>query len=423
MTTTADPKTAAADPETMRARLMTVSEENGDAVVPMQVLLPSRSATPGAEPLAAGGMAAMAVVADARSAPAPRAQSRLFLTLPRPKGGIIRTLDELKEHLQWAIKLEHCTIPPYLCALYSIKDGANPASAAILRSVVMEEMLHMALAANLLNAVGGTPRIDDPEFVPRYPTYLPMIDMAYKVSLLPFSQEAIDVFTRIELPDPHSVRLPDTDLYPTIGEFYKAIRAGIETVCGRDFHWDTTRQVTSESYYGAGGMLFAVTGRDKAIEAINEIVDQGEGSTDSIYDDDSQFGQSREPAHYYRYLQIREQRWLCPDDTPKTAPSGPHFAVDYSERAVYPMNPNPRAAQYPEGSEIRDRLDQFNALYTQLLGMLDAGFNGQPEQLERTVNIMYTLKYQAVALMRTPSTVAPGAVGPSFEYVPLPDRR
>jgi hypothetical protein len=87
------------------------------------------------------------------------------------------------------------------------------------------------------------------------------------------------------------------------------------------------------------------------------------------------------------------------------------------------MNPNPRAAQYPEGSEIRDRLDQFNALYTQLLGMLDAGFNGQPEQLERTVNIMYTLKYQAVALMRTPSTVAPGAVGPSFEYVPLPDRR
>ena len=37
----------------------------------------------------------------------------------------IDTLDDLRRHLQWAIELEHCTLPPYLCALYSIKDETN----------------------------------------------------------------------------------------------------------------------------------------------------------------------------------------------------------------------------------------------------------------------------------------------------------
>ena len=38
---------------------------------------------------------------------------------------MIKTLEDLHEHLQWAIELEHATIPPYLCALYSIKDNSN----------------------------------------------------------------------------------------------------------------------------------------------------------------------------------------------------------------------------------------------------------------------------------------------------------
>ena len=35
----------------------------------------------------------------------------------------IRTVEDLREHLQWAIELEHSTLPPYLTALYSIRDG------------------------------------------------------------------------------------------------------------------------------------------------------------------------------------------------------------------------------------------------------------------------------------------------------------
>ena len=67
----------------------------------------------------------------------------------------IVTFDDLREHLQWAIELEHPTLPPYLCALYSLDPEWNPAAVEVAASVFAEEMLHLALAANLLNAVGG----------------------------------------------------------------------------------------------------------------------------------------------------------------------------------------------------------------------------------------------------------------------------
>ena len=74
----------------------------------------------------------------------------------------ITTLNDLRAHLQWAIELEHATIPPYLCALYSIKPGKNTDAAAAITSVFVEEMLHLTLAANVLNAIGGAPVIDAP---------------------------------------------------------------------------------------------------------------------------------------------------------------------------------------------------------------------------------------------------------------------
>src|ERR1700759_1622945 len=83
------------------------------------------------------------------------------------------TLDGLKSALQNAIELEHATIPPYLYALYSIRQDTNAEIAALIKSVVVQEMLHMAIDCNVLNAIGGHPRIDDPRFVPKYPGHLP----------------------------------------------------------------------------------------------------------------------------------------------------------------------------------------------------------------------------------------------------------
>ena len=112
----------------------------------------------------------------------------------------ITNLESLRTHLQWAIELEHATLAPYLTALYSIKDGTNVESAEVIKSVFLEEMLHMALAANILNAIGGTPRFDYDGFIPTFPTALPHGDGSFQVHLGKFSEQAVRSFLNIERP-------------------------------------------------------------------------------------------------------------------------------------------------------------------------------------------------------------------------------
>jgi hypothetical protein len=121
---------------------------------------------------------------------------------PRPPVFRIDDLDSLRQSLQLAVQLEHATIPPYLCALFSILPGTNVEVAGVIRGVVLEEMFHMALACNLLNAVGGHPQIAAPGFVPRFPGHLPAgVRPDLTVTLKKCSKEHIrNVFMAIEQP-------------------------------------------------------------------------------------------------------------------------------------------------------------------------------------------------------------------------------
>ena len=107
----------------------------------------------------------------------------------------ITTIEDLRAHLQWALEIEHATIPPYLCALYSIKPGYNREAVEAIASVFIEEMLHMTLAANVLNAIGGAPVLDTPDFIARYPTALPHSAAAFLVPLARFSPATIEIST------------------------------------------------------------------------------------------------------------------------------------------------------------------------------------------------------------------------------------
>jgi Ferritin-like len=83
----------------------------------------------------------------------------------------ITDVADLRRHLQWAIEVEHTTIPPYEYAMWSVVDPDSAAATSI-KYVAREEMLHAALAANLLTAVGGSPRFTAGS-VPRYPGPMP----------------------------------------------------------------------------------------------------------------------------------------------------------------------------------------------------------------------------------------------------------
>jgi len=81
----------------------------------------------------------------------------------------ITTPADLQDALQTAMRLEFSTIPPYLCAQWSI--NSDPSDVAdMIEGIVVQEMYHFALAGNMLTAIGGVPNIANPTFLPSYPT-------------------------------------------------------------------------------------------------------------------------------------------------------------------------------------------------------------------------------------------------------------
>jgi len=321
--------------------------------------------------------------------------------------------------LQAAVELEHAVIPPYLYALYSLAPGSNEAVAAIIRSVVAEEMTHLTLAANLLNAVGGRPALDAPRMLPRYPGPLPgTVDDGLVVGLAPFSIALVrDVFMRIEQPE-HALGDPAAagDAGPagdggdvtgalTIGQFYRRLRTTMVDLGEGVFTGKQDRQVTTGFLPGA----IAVTGVASACQAIDTIIDQGEGTRTSPWD-------GTDVAHYYRFAEIvhgrrlirfpPEQRWAYLGDPVTVDPAG-----------IRDVPVNPTLAGYPAGSAAQRACKSFNYTYTTLLKALHATFNGTPGKLRSAIDIMSSLQQQALDMMAGTTTNGVLA-GPSFEWQP-----
>jgi CDGSH-type Zn-finger protein len=340
----------------------------------------------------------------------------------------IASLESLREHLQWAIELEHSTLPPYLCALYSLDPERNPEAVEVVSSVFVEEMLHLTLAANLLNAVGGSPVLDAPHLLPDYPTTLPHGDRSFEVSLVPFGADALDVFLEIEQPSPANAPA-ESDSYETIGQFYEAVEMGLRHLTDRlgeeaVFTGDPTRQVTSDLVYRGGGSVISVDSLATALEALGEIVEQGEGAAhENVWDGDHEmFHPERdEVGHYYRFMELKVGRRYQRGDTPKSGPTGPPMLVDWN--GIHQMRPNPRTEDHEPGTPIRIAQEQFNHTYCGLLHLLEAAFNGSPRLLNVAVGEMYALKSQAQELMQIPMPDGTTTAGPTFEYVEPARRR
>ena len=113
------------------------------------------------------------------------------------------TLQGLQDNLQTALEIEHATIPPYLTVLVSIKHVYNIEVQNIIKTIIRQEMLHMVLVSNILNAIGGKPKLYYRDFIPRYPTRLPgEVQPSLVVPLEKCSIGLIrNVFMKIEEPD------------------------------------------------------------------------------------------------------------------------------------------------------------------------------------------------------------------------------
>jgi hypothetical protein len=347
----------------------------------------------------------------------------------------ITTIKELGTHLQWALSVELSTIPPYLCALYSITDTASPAY-SLVRSVALEEMLHMMLVSNLMNAIGAKPSLS-PEFVPSYPGFIPHHAAGGPfIQLQPLSPAlARTVFMPIELPE-RSPKVPaEGDHFKTIGQFYKAIEQGFETCVERYseqgvFGRDTGFQ-RADTYFGSGGgRLFAVHDLHSAKAAIAEITKQGEGSTtpqpplpgEEPYGGYDHYGPRLdgtygpilgtpwELSHYRKFQQLADGEVAIPP--------------------TYPMQANP--STYDLTGDLRKLSDLFDASYTLVLNALERAFTSAAtgvDFFQIAFPVMrFALPPLATLLMQTPleSNADPSlgpTAGPGFAFNdrPLPE--
>lgn len=319
--------------------------------------------------------------------------------------GRIDSPEDLCEHLRTAVRLELSTIPVYLAAMWSIEEDANREVQAIIRSVVMEEMLHMCLAANVLHAVRG----DEPvgtlitgEHAPVYPGTLTH-SAGLELSLHSFGPAALDLFCAIEHPAAVTAP-PEPGSFHTIGQFYEAVGDGLVRLAPEVFdrgHHPECQVPPDRTYYGSGGRTVLVHNLATAQDALREIVEQGEGHDGEPWERfGSTPGDRRQLAHFYRFDELRKGRQYQVGDESEH-PTGPIIVVDHE--AVRPIATDlweRGPDDLPPG--VSRLLDECDTTYRTLLAELEGALSGDPDGLLRATPIMYQLGHQARALTKIP---------------------
>ena len=145
----------------------------------------------------------------------------------------IQTPGQLHEALRIAMQLELSTLPPYLCAEWSIDPDKDPSGVTeLVAGIALQEMYHFALAGNILSAIGGPCDMARPEFVVAYPAAeLPGgIDLKAPLDLRPLTMDQVAVFMDVERPEFTPIAKVALAEVASIGAFYDTIKQGIETV-------------------------------------------------------------------------------------------------------------------------------------------------------------------------------------------------
>jgi len=318
-------------------------------------------------------------------------------TLATAPDGVVsaehRDIHWIRGALQTAIVLEHATMPLYAAAMYSLEVQNYPAYNT-LRSVLMEEMLHMAAACNALAAIGGAPRIRqlNPGAIVDGLTAGVAPDLKPRFAKL--SRRQLESFTRIEAPEellPSGLR---TARYPTIGSFYnkikEAIKANARTVAAAARGHKVANQVGGNLGYAT---IDPAKGDpiEQLLESLDLIIDQGEGMGETTLSTGAP--SQHELSHYARFAELRFGRaYTGPDGREDGAQMTAEGQRRYfrGEPITWPTVINSLAVPRdgyaaimrldPDQVDVLSDLRAFDEAYTRMLAALDDSWNGPPEQ-------------------------------------------
>lgn len=371
------------------------------------------------------------------SSPATATLSTILTAFPIQADEGVKTEEQLLNHLLQAAAVEMQTIPMYLYALFSMGGRGNsrwdPGIGArrLVRSIVVEEMLHLCLVRNILVALGHGDRVKfyDRQFVPDYPEYMLHRHPRLLLHLGKCDTDLVrTVFMEFERPKPGKGEgKPPEGQYATIGEFYKAIIKGLKHLDERKGAelWKKNRPDLQyvRGYWNrdGGGEPFIVKDFKTADEAMKMIIDQGEGvdpDRPSVPIDplNPKPGLDELP-HYTKFQRIADG----------IEPIGPVWAI----------GTDPKAVQYTGDAAATSVNELFNAAYCYVLHMIDvlyatssndvrAGARSARYGLERTfLAAMQGVLVNIAELMVTRPLKHPLPedglqIAPTFEYVELP---
>jgi Ferritin-like len=220
----------------------------------------------------------------------------------------VDTREELVYLLGQACELEHGLMCEYLYAQFSLRrgldEGLTEAQLARVQAwekaligVIKQEMLHLALATNILTAIGAAPHFERPNF--------PILSRWYpegvQIALVPFGERALRHFIYLERPEGMALNdaagftaaqhaqpltaggglVAEPEQWRTVGHLYRGIEAGLANLCARYgedavFIGPARAQAVTDIFEWPE--LIAVTGLASAGRAIETIVEQGEGA-------------------------------------------------------------------------------------------------------------------------------------------------
>ena len=350
---------------------------------------------------------------------------------------------EHREHLWYllaeATQLEHMIMCQYLYAAFSLKrdpaEGLTAEQAAaterwrqVLRDIAIEEMLHLALVCNVMSAIGAAPTIGRPNFPQRSAYFPPSVQL----DLLPFGADALTHFLYLERPEgmervdavefrpgapPHrpvepGEIMPRTQDFLTVGHLYRAIEQGLRDLAARLgeralFVGPPRAQATPEMFRWPD--LIAVTDLASAQQAIETIIEQGEGARGDW-----------QAAHYGRFLGI----W---DEYSRLAAADPAFQPARPVLAAFTQQPFDLTAEPPLISDPATcQVARLFALgYEVLLHVLMRFFTHTDEtddQLSLLIETAFSLMSGVLAPLGDALTQLPAGpdhpgrtVGPAFE--------
>jgi Ferritin-like len=353
----------------------------------------------------------------------------------------VESREELVYLLGEACELEHGLLCEYLYAQFSLKrsidEGVTPEQLARIQAwettmidVIKQEMLHLALATNILTAIGAAPHFERPNFPILSRWYPPDVQIA----LVPFGEQALRHFIYLERPEgmaledapgfaalgqmqPLTVDDPQLTAGPeewhTVGHLYRGIEAGLAHLVDRYgeagvFIGPPKAQATTAIFEWPE--LTAVTDLASASRAIEIIVEQGEGARGDWL-----------VSHFGKFVGILEDYLAVRAVDPKFDPARPVLPVFLRQP------PDVDDAVLIDDSLTRRVADLFNAVYEVVLQLQSRYFvhhgetDAELDTLAKTVKHLMNWVMRYLGPVLTSCPVGPKyperTAGPAFEIV------